>query len=372
MAGSVDQICARVRSTGDTRLSSAEVALLESVSPPSLDASGLLGMHYYNTKRFADAARHGRILFEGRPTAESAKSLVSALQMGGRFDEALALCDRAEALLDAAELAESRCEIHWRAGRHDEAVAYGRRALEIKDAAQAAVERPEPVVRPFDIDRPERNVISFSLHGDDERYRQGALRNAIVARHLYPGWTARFYVDDSVPEPMLNGLIAERAQIRKVPNLPAARYGLFWRFLVEDDPEVDIYLVRDADSVMNIRERVAVQEWLDSGRAYHVMRDHPVHCELILAGMWGAHRGNLTPLGPRILSHVRAAETRLNNRTGDQVFLREMVWPLIRRDTLIHDACFGLPGSLPFPAGFELPGEMHVGGNDTALRRSRR
>ncbi len=368
MSIEIKPIVARVRASNDPRLSPGEVVALEAAAPATLDASGLLGMHYYRAGAYGDAARHGRILFERAPSAESAKSLVSALFMGGQFEEALALCDAAEALLDPATLAETRCEIHARAGRPDQAVAFGRLALELKDAAQPVIGRPEPAVRPFDVERPERNVISFSLFGDGERYRQGALRNAIVARHLYPGWTARFYVDDSLPEPMLKGLIAEGAQIRKVPNLPAARYGLFWRLLVEDDPEVDIYIVRDADSVLNIRERAAVEDWLASGRPYHVMRDHPVHCELILAGMWGAHRGNLGPIGPRILAHVRAAEARLNNRTSDQAFLRETVWPLIRRDALIHDACFGLQGTLPFRPDFALPRAMHVGANDTALR----
>ena len=31
----------------------------------------------------------------------------------------------------------------------------------------------------------------------------------------------------------------------------------------------------------------AVNEWLDSGKLAHVMKDHPFHGDLILAGMWG-------------------------------------------------------------------------------------
>ena len=43
----------------------------------------------------------------------------------------------------------------------------------------------------------------------------------------------------------------------QIDDLDAKRFGLFWRFLVEDDPEVDLYLVRDADAVMNVKERWA-------------------------------------------------------------------------------------------------------------------
>ena len=31
--------------------------------------------------------------------------------------------------------------------------------------------------------------------------------------------------------------------------------GMFWRFLVADDPTVDRYIIRDSDSRLNARER---------------------------------------------------------------------------------------------------------------------
>ena len=90
---------------------------------------------------------------------------------------------------------------------------------------------------------------------------------------------------------------------------PPTGSGLFWRFLVEDDPDVDIYLVRDADSVINVKERWAVADWLNSGKAFHVMRDNPQHSELMLAGMWGAHRGNIGGMRKRIEAASRPART---------------------------------------------------------------
>ncbi len=91
----------------------------------------------------------------------------------------------------------------------------------------------------------------------------------------------------------------------------SASFGLFWRFLVEDDPDVDFFLVRDADSVMNIKECAAVEDWLASGKAFHVMRDLPIHAELILAGMWGAHRGNIGNMRQRIVDHVTGGNLQL-------------------------------------------------------------
>ena len=47
-------------------------------------------------------------------------------------------------------------------------------------------------------------------------------------------------------------------------------------------------LSRDLDSRPTRREVAAVEEWLDSSKAVHIMRDHPSHKAAIMAGMWGA------------------------------------------------------------------------------------
>ena len=60
--------------------------------------------------------------------------------------------------------------------------------------------------------------------------------------------------------------------------------GRAWRFAVLGDPTVDLFLSRDSDSWVLDREVTAVQEWLLSGRTFHVMRDHPNHKAVMLAG----------------------------------------------------------------------------------------
>ena len=54
--------------------------------------------------------------------------------------------------------------------------------------------------------------------------------------------------------------------------------GMFWRFMVASDPTVDRYIIRDVDSRLNARDRIAVEDWIQSGYAVHTMRDHVNHC----------------------------------------------------------------------------------------------
>jgi len=150
----------------------------------------------------------------------------------------------------------------------------------------------------------------------------------------------------------------------QIDDLEANRFGLFWRFLVEDDPEVDLYLVRDADAVMNVKERWAVADWLGSGKAFHLMRDSPQHSELILAGLWGAHRGNIGGMRARIESAVAAGRAIGNYINHDQHFLRAEIWPIARNSVKIHDDYFGFMSPTRFSPDFRLPRRLHVGQND--------
>lgn len=59
----------------------------------------------------------------------------------------------------------------------------------------------------------------------------------------------------------------------------------FYRNLVMLDPNVDVFLLRDTDSVIWRRETEAVNQWLTSNYTYHLMRDHLNHTSLLPAGM---------------------------------------------------------------------------------------
>src|SRR5262249_49951752 len=144
--------------------------------------------------------------------------------------------------------------------------------------------------------------------------------------------------------------IAHHADVVRMPNANCNFGGLFWRFLVADDPSVDRYIIRDADSVVNTQERVAVDLWIESSRHFHVMRDWCSHTEPILAGMWGGVRGALPRLDTMIQEFVTDITQRISiGRIIDQVFLRTKIWPIVRKSVLQHDSIFGFAGADDFP-----------------------
>ena len=339
--------------------------MLAAAAGGDLWAAKAAALHHFRNGDFEPALALMQSVVEREANPENVKNVAVALRSVGRIQEAVEWMESRERRVRSDRISR-RALLAPGAARQD---SRGGRPWQSGARPQGRRPRPGPIC-PIPSSGhstsagASRNLIAFSVWGDNIRYLNGAITNAIVARYLYPGWSHASMPTRARRQAFRDALVQNGAQVVMVEDLPADRFGLFWRFLVEDDPDVDIYLVRDADSVMNIRERWAVADWLSSGKAFHVMRDHPQHSELILAGMWGAHRGNIGGMRERIEACVRAGSNVGNNATLDQHFLRNVVWPIARNSVKIHDDYFDFMAPTRFSTDFPLPGAMHVGQDD--------
>lgn len=166
-------------------------------------------------------------------------------------------------------------------------------------------------------------LISLSVYGD-ERYWQGAADN--IAATIYKGYRVRCYVPADAPRRLLDYLVG--ADVVTGPDDVAP---MCWRFLAVEDPSIDHVLIRDGDALPTPREAAAVREWLISGKALHIMRDHPHHGVPIPGGLWGYRPGVLpTPPMRELLQGVGKA------KGCDQGFLAYKIYPLLRSSALEH------------------------------------
>ena len=262
------------------------------------------------------------------------------------------------------------CSAHL--GLTDKAVSYGNRALEIRDFQQKAHDEtwtpPHGTPSEFARSDDKRNIIAFSLWGDDIRYLRGAVSNALLAPKYYPDWEIHFHVDDSVPTDCLNLLDKLGAQCLKHPRKDSTFNKLCWRFLASDAPGAGYFIVRDADAVFSKREAEAVNEWLNSDKWFHVMRDAVTHTDLMLAGMWGGVAGVLPPM-QQMLNNFILPNVAMANL--DQVFLEKCVWAYVRKSCMVHDRHFTVPrDSRPFPGPLPLD-QTSVGRNEFIANRKK-
>lgn len=194
-----------------------------------------------------------------------------------------------------------------------------------------------------------KRIISFSLWGENPIYWAGALENIQLAKVLYPGWVCRFYVDATSPLSLIRTI--KDADCEMILMEPAEEFaGLFWRFYAAED--ADIMICRDTDSRLSYREVWAVNEWLNSDKHFHIMRDHPHHHTSILGGMWGARNmEGITDL-------IKGFPYKELKGT-DQLFLAEHIYPQVKEFAMIHDSYNLYSDGIAFPT--ERIGEEFVG-----------
>lgn len=233
-----------------------------------------------------------------------------------------------------------------------------------------------------DVPQPDGSqVISMSLYGRDPRYSWGVIRNAQLLPLIFPGWTLRVYVpktdvEDSflaVPPRIIACLKRLGVQIVFVdPSKIGAIPPRWWRYLVADDMSVKYFVVRDADSRLNERDAIAVNDWIESTSAVHCIRDQPSHAtQAVVDGLWGGKPNEMRKItnssihsmllrffgrgrpssfvessGPANLSSVNNADA------GSRLtFLTDALWPRFASASLCHDSisCRNWTRTLSFP-----------------------
>lgn len=180
-------------------------------------------------------------------------------------------------------------------------------------------------------------LISFALYGNSPKYCIGAIENARLAPKIYPEWTCRFYVDHTVPFQIISTLksMAEVIVIDDRKIIGSNR--MIWRFYAASDTTVDRFISRDCDSRLNLREKHAVYEWIDSGKPLHVMRDHPHHYGFpILGGMWGCTK-SCWSTAEQDCAKWMSDHNWNTNWANDMALLADTVWLKQGGSCTIHD-----------------------------------
>ena len=210
-----------------------------------------------------------------------------------------------------------------------------------------------------------KKVISFSLWGDNPKYTVGAIKNADLAPQIYPGWICRFYVDKTVPQTVIDSLLAyPHVEVVKSEENAGWKASL-WRFYPASDPDVEVMISRDTDSRLNEREKAAVDEWLSSNKEFHIMRDHPRHKIPILGGMWGVKGNNFDMV--KLIEDYLKHNSKIDFKYGiDQHFLATVIYDQVKGECLVHDEIFE---KKPFPLprkNYEYVGQVFLEDDSTS------
>jgi len=193
------------------------------------------------------------------------------------------------------------------------------------------------------------NYISFSLWGREKLYTQGAIENAKLIPSIYPGWKMVVFYSQDVDSSVIDNL--SNLDCLCIPA-DESYYGMFWRYFACELEDVDYVIFRDADSRINSREKSAVQEWIDSGKSSHCIRDHPLHripsgCSgpSFMGGCWGIFAKSYD-----LVSRIKSSYLAKHFAYGsDQTFLQEVYSYFHSNGNIfIHDE-FGVGNVIKYP-----------------------
>ena len=121
-----------------------------------------------------------------------------------------------------------------------------------------------------------KKIISFTLWGSKPLFTGGSIRNAQLAKELFPGWICRFHIN-SVPKNIIEKLSQfDNVELVNMGSDVWKEYGrragdaqpegsLFWKFEPYFDEHVEVVIGRDPDNRLSHREKIAIDEWLGSG-----------------------------------------------------------------------------------------------------------
>jgi hypothetical protein len=182
-----------------------------------------------------------------------------------------------------------------------------------------------------------KKIISFSLYGNDPKYYLGAEQNIIEAKEIYPDWICRFYCKKNVPnlEKLKNNQNIEVILIEDNEIIPP----MYSRFLAIDDEDVEIFISRDCDSIINNKEKAAVDQWINSNKNLHTMHDNDGgHFDEIMGGMWGLKKINNFNIKNKILDFLNEKNKLSFVYRDDQIFLKEYILPIFKESWIDHNS----------------------------------
>jgi len=187
-----------------------------------------------------------------------------------------------------------------------------------------------------------KKVISFSLYGDLDKYCLGMLESIEIINEKYSDWEIYIYYNN-IPEKILFILkIKKNVKLFECLTKGYKWEGMFWRFYPIENTKIDIFISRDADSRINDREMNLVNNWIESDKCFHIIRDHEGHRIEILGGTFGIKIKDFKKKNPsfqKIDYYKNLFYNRFDKnveKQPDQIFLGEYIYPLIRNDNMTH------------------------------------
>jgi len=178
-------------------------------------------------------------------------------------------------------------------------------------------------------------IISYTIFGDENWYRNGLLNNIEIANNLFSDWTVRVYLCEKIEKKFINKVSKYKnvELIIKKENYPYE--GLLWRMLPMQEGH-EAVIVRDCDTRLFQRDKNLVDDWMSLKYKYHICRDTPGSSNVMLAGLYGGKKPNLIIEDKFHKWRERYIKGKKSLYLWDQGFLAKHIYPYVRDNLIVY------------------------------------
>jgi hypothetical protein len=204
--------------------------------------------------------------------------------------------------------------------------------------------------------------VSYSLYGSHGIYVEGILLSIRSYQLQFPAIRVICFVGDQVPDATLASLNDLGVMVVRMAGKPEDASAMLWRYDAPLHVTCDYYLFRDADSRASDRERLVLSQWIESGKVFLIIRDHPHHVQLIMGGLFSMRGKSLSMVS--FLDLIRSddivsygLDQRILERLYPKIIAQSMVFDscLIREQGRVvkpvHDSSYSFMGERVYPSG---------------------
>lgn len=200
-----------------------------------------------------------------------------------------------------------------------------------------------------------KKVISFSLWGNIKLYCIGAIKNAILAKKIFPDWIVYIYYDNTVPKIIVDYLkTMDNVELKfiKKPSggkkwMELGQFGMFWKFYPYDDNDVEIWMARDADSRISYYEKEKIDAFIASDKVIHSFLFNGNNKKKLRGGTssfknYSNNKDNRKDLKIKKLIDNFVKDKEKTPFYSDEKFLNTILYPIFKDEHVCDNQCHNI------------------------------
>jgi hypothetical protein len=190
-----------------------------------------------------------------------------------------------------------------------------------------------------------KKAFSFSLYdsgnyygGNKNKYTYNCVANVLIAKVLFPDWKLYIYYDNTISKNIIKFLKDSENVVEKdmTAHWLSKCDKMMWRNLAMDDEALDIVCIRDCDGWLSYREKVIMEDWINSDKDIHIIRDHCWHAGKIGGGLWGRKNNVKLNMEELMKTYFIKNKSHKTHSGEDQDFLTDNFYERFKDNTTVY------------------------------------